>query len=793
MKKILMITLNGLKKKKANSIILLFLVALAVMFMYISLSTLSSMDGLISKKIEKANTSDLVISCGKGYADEITAGLSTIEGFESIEEEDSILIGTARTEHKNKVETMMLMIFDYNAERTTCIPYLVGKTASELKSNSVILPYYLHVANSYNAGDELIISTSGGTFTYEIYGFMEDIFFSNPANITCYKFFLASEAYAEIETISEQANSTFFKESFFKINLVEGYSPDEFESAVDTATILTDEMNVQFFINIDSMSVGSTYFNSIILSILLLFSGIIIVICLAVIRFSITSHIENNMRNLGTLSAIGYTSKQLRLSSILEFGIIAGIGGIVGLCLPSVFNGFIAYELESSSGLESGTPFNIVFAIITYLIVLAFIFLISYFSSRKYKTITPLVALRNGFETHSYKKNPFPLSKTKLNKNIALGVKSIFTNFRQSTAILVIIGLLSYTCLTVIFVYQNFVITNGPILNVIGIEKPNVSVSMMSDESKDKFDYYKAQIEQLDGIDFVNTNSTFSLTYSTAESEVSLPTHIYGDISLTQCDSIYKGREPIYANEVAITYNASKILKVGIGDVVYISNDINQAEFYVTGLIQQMSNMGKGARFSTEGMKRIHPDYHPSELYIYLEDGVKTLDFIAENQTRFANTGVEFFNYDATFEIAMGSIAATMETVAMVLAIITIIVVGLITLLIIKMKLLREKKSTGIFKAIGYTSKDLIVQTIISFVPMVIIGAVLGGIICYLTCNNVFALCLSSIGIHSVNLYINVGVLALGVVSISFLAFLITFICALRITKIEPYNMITEI
>lgn len=74
------------------------------------------------------------------------------------------------------------------------------------------------------------------------------------------------------------------------------------------------------------MKVGLSATIQIVMAILVMFAMLLILISMVVIRFSIASYIEEDIKNLGSMEAIGFTSSMIQKSFIAQFVLITTIG-----------------------------------------------------------------------------------------------------------------------------------------------------------------------------------------------------------------------------------------------------------------------------------------------------------------------------------------------------------------------------------------------------------------------------------------------------------------------------------
>ena len=136
-------------------------------------------------------------------------------------------------------------------------------------------------------------------------------------------------------------------------------------------------------------------------------------------------------------------------------------------------------------------------------------------------------------------------------------------------------------------------------------------------------------------------------------------------------------------------------------------------------------------------------------------------------------------------------IAAVFAVMLMVL-IITVIVVVMILYLVIKTMIIKRKKEFGVMKAIGYSTIQLMNQISISFLPVIITGVVIGGVLGYFFTNPMLSVLLSSAGVKRLDFIIHLPTILMLCVGIFILAYIVSMLVSLRIKKISAYGLITE-
>ena len=128
--------------------------------------------------------------------------------------------------------------------------------------------------------------------------------------------------------------------------------------------------------------------------------------------------------------------------------------------------------------------------------------------------------------------------------------------------------------------------------------------------------------------------------------------------------------------------------------------------------------------------------------------------------------------------------------ILLIVVAVSVIVILLVLYLFIKMLLHNKRIEYGILKSIGYTSKDLMLQTAISFMPSIILSVVIFSIVSFFGQNSFMNIIMVNFGLVKCTFVIPI----LGIILIGLGLILVSFLFALfetrRIKKIEPYNLL---
>lgn len=793
---ILLIAKDNIKKKKGNAFILFLLVSMAVLLLYVGISVLSNMGNVIDSRNAAVNGADYFLLTPSKYPDLAWDILNSSKDVKYLEREQAFCIpgvkfykGNAASGNAHQLDFVFL---EKDMGRKLSLIDLTDK-GKEWKDNSIILPYYMKAGMGYKTGDTISLVYEDKTLKFEIYGFTEDIMFSTPTNISAEKCFV-SKAYFQNE-IKELGT----KATVFRGDLKEGVNSEKFEE--DMGQILSSKIpDFQYLnnlsLNYDTMKYGTGVTANIFMGVLTAFAVLLILIALIIVHFNVNNSIESNIKNIGMLEAAGYTSRQLWASDIMEFLIISIFGACAGLLGANAAAKAVGGMLSSSIGLRWLIGFDVISALISTALVIIAVLMAVMMSSYKYKKIAPLDALRNGIHGHNFKRNYIKLDEAKLPLNFSIGLKNILYNKKKNIAVFFIMVLLSFSANEAVSIYQNFALSQDKLIEVTGFETPDVVVITKDNDKQNSaktLDDMKQKVNSLDNVEQILEYTAYDMVCRNGENEETVNFDIYDKTGNLVVDNVVEGRRPKFDNEIMLTSLMAEKMDVALGDVVYVEMNGKAKDYLLTGISQGINHLGKKGMITKEGLQRLNSEITPSSLYIYVKDGSDIKSVYNEIKNILPDKNAEVINYQDYVSSTMNSIVNVMKALCLVMLITVILVLAMVLVLLIQAQLVRDKKILGIYKALGYTTGQLIIQTIMSYIPIVSAGAFAGCIAAWFGINPSFVLCLTAFGIKKCSMNISPAYMLGILVLISLWAGFIAVICSVRIRKIVPCEMIQEI
>lgn len=775
---------SNLMKKKSNAIIMIVLLTLATVLFDTGITVLTNMNRVIDQSCVNNNTADWLYLSGYEDSDKLSELIRSQEEVAALESSEYLYyLGTkykGTRDEKAKEFSFCLESMEQNQQ----VSKLEQVDMEGMQDNSILLPFYFSSAYGYEKGDTIQLTFGKSTREFVVLDFFEDVFFATPINISIYKAYISQNCMEELKQDSKLAES-FAHE--YRVKLKDGESlPDFYNKMSGILPTQIPELSQYMALQLDLslMKKGVTITPSITLGITFTFSVLLLFINIVIIRFSVRNFIEENLPNVGVMQAAGYSSGQLIRATMMEMTILSVIGIVIGLTLGMLGSGVVGQLQASLMGLHWNIGFDVKSALMTIVIIFLMIWLITYVVAGTYKKITPLAALRGGIHTHNFKNNYFPLHKSHMTLSGNLGMKQIFHELPKNIGIFIIVMLLALASCMGFVMNQYFARDTDNLMDMVGIEVGTAIVSGADLEQIGK------EMEQWEEVREVRYFDTFSADVSHEELTETVTCDVWKEPAKLEHKMVVDGRLPEYDNEVLLTTAIADKLEVKVGDIVYIEGSDGRKDYIVVGLNQQINHMGLNILLTMEGEERLNQVANVTQLYLTTIDSVSYEQINEKILEKYDN--ITIANSQELTGESVDMISSAVGILCEICIILTVFVVMLIVLLIIKAQISREKKNYGVYKAIGFTTGQLILQTVIGIMPVLITGAVIGAILSIFTAEPMLVACLSFCGIQICNLDVNISGIIITILLITIVGTIFAVVSSLKIRKIEPMKMLTE-
>ena len=783
---------NNIKKQKGDMITFFVLTLIASMLIFISASFLIGTGKVVDTNMKMINSADILVLMSdderaEARIAEIIKGNSDCSGYEATK----YLNCSAKYRRKGeKIWTdYSIHIASYEDERKI---QTLSCHAGKLHGDQAVIPVSL--SSSYKIGDTMELKIGDIVYRLKVAAYNEDNIYCSPMNLGTYLIFVSERMYNTIEfenpekampcmlyktNLSKAAKNSGRDTNYFVDELFNEFNDWYINYCKTHPGYGLSSMN---FLPADLMKTASLILPMIFIAIVLVFAVIMFVIAMVIIHFSVKNFIMLNMKNTGIMEASGYTVKELVLILLLQLLLVSGLGSAAGVAAGILALGPAGAIILATLGLSWNQLPSPAIAASVIAGICIIVSLLTVVLGREYSKTSVLSALHGGNNmagkrrnTFSFEHSPFPIS-------ITMACKDTFGKFSSKIGVIFIMAILSISTIVGFGMVDSYARDDVALLNMAGMFDCDAVV--------DGNDTMMKNVEAMSTVSSVYGDTWYAFNYSVGKRVSSITTRAFTDTSHIKGGSILEGGWPESANEIMLASAAADTLHAEYGDTVTIRNNGKEEDFRVCGLCQTMNNMGMMAYMTTAGYERVAPAPAEYNLWINLKKGNTFEDFKTEFNDVYPD--VEVTDYREACRNTTGVVTVGMKATAVFIAVLTILIVAFVESLIVRAQITREWRNLGVSKALGFTSGQLIRQIMLSNMPSIVIGVVIGLILSPVSGENLMKSAFAIFGFRKAIFtvlplsYIMTAVIICGI------AMLTAAYLGRRIKSLEPVNMITE-
>ncbi len=593
MKNIFLIALSNMRKAKGQtaSIIVLILIAASMLNLWLMLSM--DYKSNFDRYHDKFNAEHVTLAVD-GNSDKMQEFLS-----QTLKDDNR----TAQYRLDNCMH--MTGSFPYNSGKVNCwlaflnkkeaLTRTIGKAEIVEESNltsGVYLPM-IYKTDNITVGKPIDISIGSHKVTYTVCGFFNSIMMGSH-NCVITELILTEDKYAELERSGYAPQATLCS-----ARLTDKSENLTYESSLKSA-VSKQYPNITMVSNCYDIVSQSRYISQMICSgIISAMAFFVLLIAFVVIVSNITNYIQNNMKNLGILKAMGYTSGQLIGSLLLQFSSLTLIAAVIGAGISYSLFPTVNTMMIAQTGIPYAIRFLPVPLVLSITIPIGAVVFAVWFASRRIKKIEPVVALRSGIQTHNFKNNHIPLEQTKAPLTFALALKTTLSGVKHNITICITMLVLSLIVVFSGLMLENVITNTAPFLNLIVGETADSCINVQT-EAEDDF------LRKMDADDRVEKLYLFTSLNVSHTGGAELMATICNDYSkINNQDIVFEGRFPKYNNEIAIAAKYAKENGMKIGDEIQITANGKRENYLICGFTQISNNLGRDCLLTRTGYERL--------------------------------------------------------------------------------------------------------------------------------------------------------------------------------------------
>ncbi|WP_010096315.1 ABC transporter permease [Ornithinibacillus scapharcae] len=721
------IILNDFLRSKIISLTTIIFVAAAAMLVSLAAMLVVNLSGALDTLMKEAKTphfmqmhsGDIDLERLEAFAEQN----SNVDEYQVLEflNIDGTQIVLGENSLANNVQDNGLSV---QSEKFDFLLDLNGKVIN-VSDGELYVPVSYMRDNTTKIGDKAVIE--GKEFT--VVGFLRDSQMNS--SLSGSKRFLVSKN--DYDELKNHGNMEYLIE--FRLKDVSQIG--EFENAYASEGLEANgpAVTYQLFKLMNALSDG------LLIAIILLVSALVVAIAFMCIRFALLTKIEGDYREIGVMKAIGLRISDIKKMYLAKYAMISALGCVVGFGLSLILKDMLLENIKLYMGESNNTLLALLLAIIGILCLFLTIIVFVNILLRRFREISAAEAIRFGStQQKSLGARRVTLGRNRfMNTNIFLGMKDVLGRKRLYVTSLAVLVFSVF----IIIVPQNLynTISSDKFTQNMGVGNYDMRIDIQQTDN-----IHEKTSEIVEAI--TNDNSITRFTVLTTKTfQVSVKDGIEENMKVELGDhSIFpieysKGRAPITEEEIALSTIYADEWSKNVGDKIILTVEDVETELMVSGIYSDITNGGKTAKaVFQDSSSDVMWNIISAEFTNKTSVDKKISEYV--NEFDFAKvSGIDEF-VNQTF----GSTILSVKKASYVAIAIALIITILVTLLFLKLLIVKDRYNISVMKAFGYTNKDITLQYTSRSVFVLIIGIILGTVLANTLGEQLAGMVISSFG-----------------------------------------------
>lgn len=730
------------RRNKTITIVLFLFIMLASLLAAGGASIITELFSSLDKLFVSADAPHFIqMHSGKvdrARLDDFAAGNDVVSDYQLVEllniDGSDIYLGAADSEATSVLDIALVTQnkrFDYLLDMDNRI--------ATISKGNVAVPVYYMDQRGLRIGDTVRITTDSFTKELVVSGFIRDAQM-NPSVVSSKRFLVSDEDWTEIRRATGEIE--YIVE--YKLNNLDNIA--EFATKYQGSDLPQNGPAVDFSL----LKLVNALTDGIVAAVVILVSFLLIIIAVLALRFTIAATLEEDIKEIGTMKAIGIgirDIKRLYLGKHAALALTACVAGyVLSLAVSRILTANIALYIGAASKTAGSYLLPLIASFVAFvLVVLACSVILS-----RINKVSAVEALRFGRAPKASKAvKRIRLSKgSSLNVNTYLGIKDLALGVK-SFLLLLFIYMLG-TFIVVLPVNISNTMQSSEFVAYMGIGKSHLRIDLrQTDDTKTRFD---AMIETLrNDTDVEKLSPLVTGRYKVRDSDgawenINIETGDFGVFPL----EYLQGNAPEGENEIALSSLNADSLSKSVGDTVTMLSGGEEKVLTVSGIYQDITNGGKTAK------ARFAPDYQNTLWYVVnldLKDGVNMADKISEYGDSFYPAKVtDIGDYVAQ---TLGGTIKQLRLITLLAAAIALAISAFITALFLKLLITKDTPEIKLMKSIGFNAGDIRHQYLTRIIMVLILGIALGLLATVTMGETLVSALLSGMGVSHISFVVN--------------------------------------
>ena len=717
---------KDLKRKKTMNIILLIFIILATMFVSSSVNNILNVTSALDNYLDMANVPDyLLLTSNKNNENDVETILNATNTIENYGIEKMLLLEQKNFIFEDENITALGGINFIQSDEELSLNYFLsdGSILEKVEPGKIYMTEGKADILGLEIGDKITIEFKGIKNEFTFAGGIKDAVLGiNGASIQ--RYIINKEDFNKYLEFSEIDRLYGGKIIHIHTNDIENML-SEIKPFTDNSIFRGDRAHIKLNYIFDMMITG----------IILVVSFIFIAIAFVVLRFTITFTLTEEFREIGVMKAIGITNLKIRGLYLVKYTALSILGAIIGLILSFPFENLLMSG--SSKSIIISNQNSIFISLLCAVIVVSVILLFCFSCTKKVKKMRPIDAIRNGETGERFRKKSYmKLGKSKLPTMAFLSLNDIVSSPKRFSIITIVFSL----CISLLFILSVTVSTlkSGTLHSAFDMVESDVffgddSTEYLLEDGQEKLEKSLKGLEKELEKNGMPAKCMKEILFSFPVIFDGNKADIYGYQGTGTTMDMYEyleGTAPQNDGEIAITKISANKIKATIGDTITIKTIDGDKKYIITAFFQTMYNMGDGIRFySNEKL-----NYLQSQSYT--DSQIKFTDNPNKEEIKYRIEKIKELYPELsdvkTSEEAISeklSVTEAMNAMKILVAIITIILVALITVLMERSFISKEQGEIALMKAIGIRNGRIYLYHTFRFLFIGIIAVIISEIL----------------------------------------------------------------
>lgn len=486
------------------------------------------------------------------------------------------------------------------------------------------------------------------------------------------------------------------------------------------------------------------------IGIILLVSVLVVAIAFMCIRFTLLAKIELDYREIGVMKAIGLPVSNIKKIYLAKYAAIALAGSVIGFVCSFLFKNILLENIRLYMGESNNSSLASLFGIIG--VVLVFCAIIAYVNGvlKRFRKISAVEALHYGTsQEQNMGTKRFSLNSNRLiNINIFLGIKDVLSRKRLYATMLTVLVISSFIMIVPLNLYNT--ISSNNFIKYMGIGNYDMRIDIQQTDNisqKTKQILYAINNDRTITKHTVLSTKTFKVKMENGAErniKIELGNHSIFPIKYST------GRAPALQHEIALSVLNAAELGKKVGDIMTLVIAGKERKFTVSGIYSDITNGGKTAKatFNDHSTNMMW-----SVISVEFSDKAMLENKMIEYTNHFTYAKVSDINNYVlqTFGSTIDAVGKASRAAIAVALFITV----LITLLFMKMLVVKDRYAIAVMKAVGFTNSDITTQYIARSLFILLIGMVVGTLLANTVGSLLAGAMISSFGASSFTFSVN--------------------------------------